>query len=256
MYHQHLWKCDGPCQRRPPFYGIVRRAMNRAPSSHDPWWSKHMTSCGGTFVKMKEPEGYSDHSKQNKRKGNKLHVGTSGKRSKNIVNKASGSTSVVGSEDNESVSKTKKTIVNGVIVLCDDDTTDGGSTSTHFSSSTSSVSSLSPSAIQTLPVEYKDIRSNMLAAVEKRLKNKKSSVKHRNSSIHPNDSKRKNTSDQEDLVIIDASSSVTCNSQVPNKIISPSASTSKANCPVCGRDDIPKQVISIHIEYCLEEMEL
>ena len=32
--------------------------MNRAPSAHDFWWEDHVRSCGGTYTKVKEPEGY------------------------------------------------------------------------------------------------------------------------------------------------------------------------------------------------------
>ena len=37
---------------------MVKRAMNRAPSPRDYWWSKHQQSCGGTYLKVKEPENY------------------------------------------------------------------------------------------------------------------------------------------------------------------------------------------------------
>lgn len=63
-YRRHWWRCDGPCQLRKPFYGYVKRATNRAPSAHDHWWAEHQKSCGGTYVKVKEPESYSQ-----KRKG-------------------------------------------------------------------------------------------------------------------------------------------------------------------------------------------
>ena len=32
--------------------------MNRAPGPYDRWWKEHENSCGGTFAKIKEPEGY------------------------------------------------------------------------------------------------------------------------------------------------------------------------------------------------------
>lgn len=32
--------------------------MNRVPSARDPWWGEHQRSCGGTYTKIKEPEGY------------------------------------------------------------------------------------------------------------------------------------------------------------------------------------------------------
>ncbi|XP_071455028.1 DNA-dependent metalloprotease dvc-1 [Hetaerina americana] len=62
-YQQHWWKCQGPCQRRPPYFGVVRRAMNRAPGPSDFWWGDHQASCGGTYVKIREPEGYSANKK-------------------------------------------------------------------------------------------------------------------------------------------------------------------------------------------------
>lgn len=58
---------------------MVRRAMNRAPSPQDPWWPDHQRTCGGTYVKVKEPENYKmkkrktkddfGHSKSNAIKG-------------------------------------------------------------------------------------------------------------------------------------------------------------------------------------------
>ncbi|XP_074540646.1 DNA-dependent metalloprotease SPRTN [Halichoeres trimaculatus] len=68
VYRQHWWKCDGPCQHRKPYFGYVKRAMNRAPSSLDPWWGDHQRTCGGTYTKVKEPEGYG---KKGKKDGNK-----------------------------------------------------------------------------------------------------------------------------------------------------------------------------------------
>ncbi|XP_030638800.1 DNA-dependent metalloprotease SPRTN [Chanos chanos] len=58
VYRQHWWRCNGPCQNRRPFFGYVKRAMNRAPSARDPWWADHQRTCGGTYTKIKEPEGY------------------------------------------------------------------------------------------------------------------------------------------------------------------------------------------------------
>ncbi|KAM6964904.1 DNA-dependent metalloprotease SPRTN [Aplochiton taeniatus] len=66
LYRQHWWHCNGPCQNRKPYFGYVKRAMNRAPSSLDPWWGEHQRSCGGSYIKVKEPEGYG---KKGKTKG-------------------------------------------------------------------------------------------------------------------------------------------------------------------------------------------
>lgn len=58
-YRRHWWRCNGPCQYEKPYYGYVKRATNRAPSAHDYWWAKHQKTCGGTYIKIKEPENYS-----------------------------------------------------------------------------------------------------------------------------------------------------------------------------------------------------
>jgi hypothetical protein len=55
-YRTHVWKCDGPCQHQPPFFGLVKRSMNRPPSKSDPWWTKHQEECGGTYTKISAPE--------------------------------------------------------------------------------------------------------------------------------------------------------------------------------------------------------
>ncbi|XP_012522847.1 sprT-like domain-containing protein Spartan [Monomorium pharaonis] len=65
LYRQHWWKCNGPCQRRPPYFGTVRRSMNRAPGPMDFWWKEHQEKCNGQFIKIKEPENFKSRSKQN-----------------------------------------------------------------------------------------------------------------------------------------------------------------------------------------------
>lgn len=58
LYKQHWWRCNGSCQQNKPFYGYVKRSMNRAPGPNDNWWVNHQAICGGIFIKIKEPEGY------------------------------------------------------------------------------------------------------------------------------------------------------------------------------------------------------
>ncbi|NXW44008.1 SPRTN protein, partial [Nyctiprogne leucopyga] len=64
LYRQHWWRCNGPCQYRKPYFGYVKRSMNRAPSARDFWWAEHQETCGGTFTKVKEPENFSKKSKE------------------------------------------------------------------------------------------------------------------------------------------------------------------------------------------------
>ena len=54
-YKRHVWRCNGPCQYEKPYYGIIKRSMNRAPGAHDFWWNRHKIECGGTFLKISEP---------------------------------------------------------------------------------------------------------------------------------------------------------------------------------------------------------
>jgi hypothetical protein len=56
IYRTHVWQCNGPCRQQEPQYGLVKRATNRAPGESDIWWKKHDTECGGTFMKIAEPE--------------------------------------------------------------------------------------------------------------------------------------------------------------------------------------------------------
>ncbi|KAK7071862.1 hypothetical protein SK128_003244 [Halocaridina rubra] len=64
-YRQHIWQCNGPCRQRRPYFGLVKRSMNRAPGPRDPWWQQHQQSCGGTYTKIREPEGYGEKKKKN-----------------------------------------------------------------------------------------------------------------------------------------------------------------------------------------------
>ena len=80
LYKTHWWKCDGPCQNRRPFYGMVKRSMNRAPGPNDRWWAEHRAMCGGSFTKVKEPEGFG----QKKPSKRKLKLEDAGKGQKDI----------------------------------------------------------------------------------------------------------------------------------------------------------------------------
>lgn len=55
-YRTHIWECNGPCKSMPPFFGLVKRSMNRAPGKGDSWWAKHLEECGGSFAKIAEPD--------------------------------------------------------------------------------------------------------------------------------------------------------------------------------------------------------
>jgi len=45
--------------------------MNRAPGPNDFWWKEHQSTCGGSYIKIREPPGFSEKkAKQNNKKGN------------------------------------------------------------------------------------------------------------------------------------------------------------------------------------------
>ena len=48
------------CSTQAPFYGYVKRAMNRAPAPLDRWWPEHAARCNGQFVKVKQPDDYGE----------------------------------------------------------------------------------------------------------------------------------------------------------------------------------------------------
>jgi hypothetical protein len=54
-YRTHVWQCNGPCTTQPPYFGLVKRSMNRAPGKSDTWWARHETECGGSYTKIQEP---------------------------------------------------------------------------------------------------------------------------------------------------------------------------------------------------------
>lgn len=56
FYKVHVWKCNGICQHRKPFNGLVKRTCNRAPGPNDIWWTKHQQTCGGVFQKISGPD--------------------------------------------------------------------------------------------------------------------------------------------------------------------------------------------------------
>ena len=232
LYRQHWWKCDGPCQHRPPFYGRVQRTSNRSPSRHDKWWEEHQRTCGGTFIKIKEPEGYSNKKKPKKKEN-----------SRNIIE-------MFKTSDNKPVSSSNDPGNQVINLISDEDEL-------------------------CISDDIEQKRRKMAEAAEKRLKTSQTKeltqtklpsstnrdvrdFMERKSHIPTNkltDSKLKSSNH----------SNTSLNSTKPNKDLTPNIPSNsgsaqktieKRTCPVCGREDIPVTTINIHINFCLEEMEL
>lgn len=73
---KHMWRCNGPCKERAPFYGWCRRSMNRPPQPADWWWNNHRMSCGGTYIKVSEPVSEGKASPRKGTKGSPTKAGS------------------------------------------------------------------------------------------------------------------------------------------------------------------------------------
>ncbi|KAL7720198.1 SprT-like domain-containing protein [Entamoeba marina] len=65
----HVWRCNGKCREQPPYYGYLKRSMNRAPGPHDHWYKEHQEKCGGQFIKIQGPK--EPNTKKNEKKPKK-----------------------------------------------------------------------------------------------------------------------------------------------------------------------------------------
>lgn len=253
QYQQHWWKCNGPCQKWPPYFGMVKRAMNRAPAPRDIWWDEHKRKCGGNYVKIKEPHGY--RKKTSKRKqgsdGGNQDLGK-------IIQSVNDSGEFSGTnEPNEVKSSEPATSLTAF-------------TGHGFVLSTDSQKQ-----------EDKDcIRNKMLKAAEKRkmeseltassfsrgVKRKKSSsISQEGSGATGNPKKSCLQSKDANYILIDQESSNIDKEDIPVinipdvDLSKKSGSTSPDDfvhdfktCPLCGMSNIPSAIINIHVSLCLE----
>jgi hypothetical protein len=69
---KHVWKCNGPCKDRAPFYGTCSRPVNRPPGPSDNWYWRHQRTCGGTWIKVAGPTSDSSQSSQSSSQGSSM----------------------------------------------------------------------------------------------------------------------------------------------------------------------------------------
>ena len=67
-YAKYVWRCNGICRNKKPYYGYVRRQMNRPPQKADKWFMKHQKECGGTFIRISPTEEEEKKEKELKKK--------------------------------------------------------------------------------------------------------------------------------------------------------------------------------------------
>ncbi|NXR36546.1 SPRTN protein, partial [Zosterops hypoxanthus] len=147
LYRQHWWRCNGPCQSRAPYFGYVKRSMNRAPSAHDFWWEEHQRTCGGTFTKVKEPEKFSEKSKQKTQSAKPPHLKSTNK----------GKTQMHGMQDLTPFSGTGYRLGGGNSVLSEKNTNASSSTG-----NSEGHSSLHHPAVRTVPIPRNEIKLEKL----------------------------------------------------------------------------------------------
>ena len=235
--------------------------MNRAPSSQDKWWSEHEATCGGSFIKIKEPEGYTNKKKTKKKEerkgyGNIAKMFKKGDNSKNSEAKVN----EVVSDKGQLIEKDTSTLPSPMT---------GDSTSLQRSSTIDLTEDLletpeqketkhsSWNAVTSTP-SYDEIRTNMLQAALKRLDANQQKEKLRDLSSTRESLKRtreisSDDDDDDDLVVINKK---TKKPNIDESIDTTALQIDYKECPVCGRGDIPSTTINIHINFCLEEMEL
>ncbi|NXA83881.1 SPRTN protein, partial [Thryothorus ludovicianus] len=143
LYRQHWWRCNGPCQSRAPYFGYVKRSMNRAPSAHDFWWDEHQRTCGGSFTKVKEPEKFSEKSKQKTQTAKPPHF--------NSTNK--GKAQIHGMHDLTPFSGTGYRLGGGDSVLSEKNTNASSSTGR-----SEAHGSLHHPAVRTIPIPKNEIK--------------------------------------------------------------------------------------------------
>ncbi|NXN87149.1 SPRTN protein, partial [Bombycilla garrulus] len=147
LYRQHWWRCNGPCQNRAPYFGYVKRSMNRAPSAHDFWWDEHQRTCGGTFMKVKEPEKFSEKSKQKTQTEKPPHFKSTNK----------GKTQMHGVQDLTPFSGTGYRLGGGDSVLSEKNTNASSSPGNN-----EAHGSLHRSAVRTMPIPKNEIKVEKL----------------------------------------------------------------------------------------------
>ena len=95
--HKYWWRCDGPCRDKPPYFGYVKRAMNRPPQAADWWFAEHQVgverrcelqrTCGGHYHLVKSPNLPSKSSDKSSDKSNNKSNNKSNKAKSNNTSK-------------------------------------------------------------------------------------------------------------------------------------------------------------------------
>ena len=196
---------------------MVRRSINRAPSKNDHWWAEHQATCGGTFVKIKEPENYSANKKKCSKKE---HV-----KSRDLKTMLD-SKSHTHTTENETHSGTGMEVID--LVPQDDSVREKRE---------KMLKAAEKRLLKSANNSSRDIRKFMTTPSNKTANNS-------------TPSNRQSTSNG---IFKTESTSINISQASGSGLIN---RTDNRLCPVCGRNDIPAATLNAHISFCLEEMEL
>ena len=129
--------------------------MNRAPSPSDRWWNDHRLSCGGSYSKVKEPEGYSEKTAKAKRGAGNTSESLSSKHGcKDIEEMLSGKKRVRVKRETGKLQTSPST----------------GASASHtvFGGDGHKLDTLSSAVPRKLPASQDECRKQLIEAVEKR----------------------------------------------------------------------------------------
>ena len=263
---------------------MVKRATNRAPSPRDFWWSEHQRTCGGTYTKVKEPEGYGEKKAVGRKEGAGSGGGLSSAKGKD---RATGCRDIKDMLTRQGGGEEKATLTGQNVPK----SSTGSAIASKVDLFVGEGHRLSGSAPSAKPASLSERRQKLLAAAEKREESTQQRGLKRKATgtgcqdVRPfiiSPAKRPRTTSQSDTDVIilengsdthkahSTQSSVgttqgtgqdsspsggrRARSPVINLVDEEEVSAPVRMCPVCGLTDIPAAIINIHVAYCLDEV--
>lgn len=284
QYKVHVWKCNGPCQKKPPYFGIVSRSMNRKPQPADWWWEDHQKNCGGQYhkiagpdvingeqvIKEKKPRAKKNDSSSTTASGNgkkPTHKGAVNKKTKGSLKDF-----LFKKGDSSSSEKPKAEVkmINGIIqrtkVESDDDMEESKQPPTIVSSKQpspdSAASTPSTSSSSTNVTAGPQLVADRRQAWLDKFNNNAGKSKKRPATTFNSNSDNDTTTERKrpmlQPAVGDGSKAAMPAPVKPSTTTTSSASPSVpevASCPICHLHDIAIKELSSHIDTCLLQVQ-
>ncbi|XP_033317361.1 sprT-like domain-containing protein Spartan [Bombus bifarius] len=249
LYQQHWWRCNGPCQKKAPYFGTVRRAMNRAPGPSDFWWKEHQQTCGGQFIKIKEPENFKTKSSKSKEKTKSSPKNYN--QPSTMFNWLMKTTSPITESKIVSIPKSIKSVVNNQNSLNGFKRLGTGTNNVHGwgtggpNCSSNSQKYGSPSSITKISSTSKFSSSGVVGGSntgQSNLLNKLYNVNY-NQTLNKNTTPRKTINSL--INAVEMEKPIAKNSKLLNEV-----QTKLVKCPICD-NFVPNNEMNKHIDFCL-----